>query len=194
MSAFWSGIAWFVLVVAVTTLGAALGVRAAPILVSHTPPWVARLLRTLSRLLDRIAGRRIPERTPPEPEWQLSLLIDADDEADVLHSSVFVRGPCLPEWAIVHLDAWIHLDVVDDRGRVRLRTDSIVRRDGLNADVDLDALAVPDGECVEDVAHWDWKVVLSDSLGEIASRRGPLFVADHLNIEAEIETADQPGF
>jgi hypothetical protein len=194
-----------VVVVAIIAAGAAFANWAARFLADGMLPIVERLLRMRprvlrwsSRLLDGIAGRRIPglripERRIPEPEWKLSLLVDADDESGAVRPSVFVRGPRLPEDAVVHLDATIRLDVVDSRGCARLSDERAFRCAGLDVDVDLNTLTIPEDTCAGDAAGWDWNVVLRDARGDIARRRGPLFEAGRLNAEAELETPDPAG-
>jgi hypothetical protein len=121
------------------------------------------------------------EQPPDLPGWGLSLLVDADEAAGVLHPSVQFIGPR------PLAQATVSLDVIDGSGDVRLTTERAFQHPDLGTDLDMGTLALPDGASVDEAVRWEWQVTLRHGDEEVARQRGPLAGAGHLNDEAELE-------
>jgi hypothetical protein len=120
----------------------------------------------------------------PDPEWAISLLVDADEKSGILRPVVQLLGPQLPG------DITVDLRVCDTSGEVSLTTERCFSEPATRTDLVLGTLAVPSGISVEKVALCDWSVVVSHNGSQIARRCGPLTGASHDNDEAELRAPD----
>lgn len=118
--------------------------------------------------------------------WELSVLVDADEQSGSFSPSVHIGCARNDGGEVPPLDLTLFLVVADGDAGVHLVVQHALHIVGPAADVPLGRLTFPHGESMADAADWDWWLVLWGVGGEIARYRGSLAPAGELNDEAEL--------